>query len=141
MEEKTIKINNLEVKCEALIEFTSLTNVLLELVKRQKDMEKKLNEHDIKINNIKKVLSSGGEGGLGWQDKENEITNILKDDDNFNININNNNLNDDDNNSDNNFNININNNNLNDDDNNSDNNFNNNNFDNNDLNNGMTKEY
>ena len=90
MEDKTIKINNLEVKCEALIEFSSLANVLLELVKRQKELEKKLNEHDIKINNIKKIISSGIGGGADWQEKENEISNILKDDYQFNINMNDN---------------------------------------------------
>ena len=93
MEDKTIKINNLEVKCEALIEFSSLANVLLELVKRQKELEKKLNDHDIKINNIKKIISSGSGGGADWQEKENEISNILKDDDQFNINMNDNDYN------------------------------------------------
>ena len=89
MEEKVIKISNLEVKCEALIEFSSLANVLLELVRRQKETEKKLNDHDIKINNIKKIISSSGNsGGISWQEKENEISNILKDDDQFNINMN-----------------------------------------------------
>ena len=122
--EKTIKINNLEVKCEALIEFTSLANVLLELVKKQKEMEKKLNDHDIKIKNIKNIIASKGDDHLGWQEKEKEISNILKDDYDNNINNNYNDNNDD--NDSNNFN-NYNNNNLNDD-------FNN------DLNNGMTKE-
>ena len=93
MEDKTIKINNLEVKCEALIEFSSLANVLLELVKRQKELEKKLNDHDIKINNIKKIITSGSGGGADWQEKENEISNILKDDDQFNINMNDNDYN------------------------------------------------
>ena len=95
MEEKTIKINNFEVNCKALIEFSSLVNVLLELVKKQdemeKNLEKKLNEQDIKINNIKKLISSGGGGqrtGTSWQEKENEISNILKDDDGYNFNIN-----------------------------------------------------
>ena len=93
MEDKTIKINNLEVKCEALIEFSSLANVLLELVKRQKELEKKLNDHDIKINNIKKIITSGSGGGADWQEKENEISNILKDDDQSNINMNDNDYN------------------------------------------------
>ena len=93
MEEKTIKINNLEVSCEALIEFTSLTKVLLELVKRQKENEKKLNDHDIII---RKLISQGGGGGE-WQDKENEFSNIFKDEDNYNYNSNLNNLNDENN--------------------------------------------
>jgi len=99
MEEKTIKINNLEVSCEALIEFTSLTKVLLELVKRQKENEKKLNDHDIII---RKLVSQGGGSGIGsgaeWQDKENEFSNIFKDEDNnYNSNSNFNNLNDENN--------------------------------------------
>ena len=91
MEEKNIKINNIEVSCKALIEFSSLASVLLELVKRQEEMEKKLNDQDIKINNIKKLISKRGGGGGGinnWQEKENEISNILKDDDQYNIDIN-----------------------------------------------------
>lgn len=98
MEEKTIKINNLEVSCEALIEFTSLTKVLLELVKRQKENEKKLNDHDIII---RKLISQGGGNGVGsgveWPDKENEFSNIFKDEDNYNSNSNINNLNDENN--------------------------------------------
>ena len=100
MEEKTIKINNLEVSCEALIEFTSLTKVLLELVKRQKENEKKLNDHDIII---RKLISQGGGSGAGsgveWPDKENEFSNIFKDEDNYNYNSNSNinNLNDENN--------------------------------------------
>ena len=89
MEENIIKINSIEVNCEALIEFSSLGKVLLELVKKQKETEKKLNDHDIKINNIKKLISSGTGGtDIAWQEKENEISNILKDDDQFNINMN-----------------------------------------------------
>ena len=98
MEEKTIKINNLEVSCEALIEFTSLTNVLLELVKRQKENEKKLNDHDIII---RKLVSQGGGSRIGsgaeWQDKENEFSNIFNDEDNYNSISNFNNLNDENN--------------------------------------------
>ena len=89
MEEKSIKINNLEVSCTALIEFSSLANVLLELAKKQKEMEKKLNDQDIKINNIKQIISHGGGGGsTNWQEKENEISNIL--DDQYNLNMNSN---------------------------------------------------
>ncbi len=96
MEEKVIKVNNVEVTCEALIEFSSLAKILLELSKKQKETEKKLKEHDIKINNIKKVLSSKGEGsGVDWEEKENEISNILKDDDQFNFDNNNSNLSND----------------------------------------------
>ena len=40
MEEKTLKINNLEINCKSLIEFSSLINVLLELAKKQKEKEK-----------------------------------------------------------------------------------------------------
>ena len=91
MEEKSIKINNIEVSCKALIEFTSLANILLELVKKQEEMEKKLNDQDVKINNIKKLITKegGGIGGINnWQEKENEISNILKEDDQSNLNIN-----------------------------------------------------
>ena len=96
MEEKVIKVNNVEVTCEALIEFSSLAKILLELSKKQKETEKKLKEHDIKLNNIKKVLSSKGEGsGVDWEEKENEISNILKDDDQFNFDNNNSNLSND----------------------------------------------
>ena len=92
MEEENIKVNNIEVSCKTLIEFSSLANILLELAKNQKEMEKRMNDQDIKINNIKKLISSGGGGGGGGlnnsQDKENEISNILKDDDQYNINMN-----------------------------------------------------
>ena len=89
MEEKNIKVNNIEVSCKALIEFTSLANILLELAKSQKEMEKRINDQDIKINNIKKLITSGGGGELNnWQDKEKEISKILKDEDQYNINMN-----------------------------------------------------
>ena len=90
MEEENIKVNNIEVSCKTLIEFSSLANILLELAKNQKEMEKRMNDQDIKINNIKKLISSGGGGGglNNSQDKENEISNILKDDDQYNINMN-----------------------------------------------------
>ena len=88
MEEKNIKVNNIEVSCKTLIEFSSLANILLELAKNQKEMEKKLNDQDIKINSIKKLISSGGVGRLNnWQEKENEMSNILKEDD-LNMNFN-----------------------------------------------------
>ena len=89
MEEKTLKINNIEFNCQTLIEFSSLINALIEMAKKQKETEKKLNEHEIKINNIKKIISSSGSsGGIGWPEKENEISNILKDDDQSNLNMN-----------------------------------------------------
>ena len=91
MEEKNIKINNIEISCKALIEFSSLATVLLELVKKQKEMEKKIAGQDLKINNIKNLILKGGggiDGIINWQDKENEISNILKEDDQDNINFN-----------------------------------------------------
>ena len=44
-------------------------------------------------NNIKKIITSGSGGGADWQEKENEISNILKDDDQSNINMNDNDYN------------------------------------------------
>ena len=125
--EENIKINDIEISCKALIEFSSLATVLLELVKKQNEMEKKLNDQGIKINNIKKLILKGGGGGDGfinWQDKENEISNILKDDEQDNINVNfseynNRNINYDSNNK-------MMKDNLNDEDNNLDNNYDNN---------------
>ena len=58
MEETSLKINNLEISCQSLIEFTSLTKVLLELIKKQKDINDILNSHDIKINELEKKISS-----------------------------------------------------------------------------------
>ena len=52
MEEKTIKINSLEINCQSLIEFSSLIKVLLELVKKQQETDKLLSEHDTKINDL-----------------------------------------------------------------------------------------
>ena len=102
MEENTLKINNLEIKCQNLIEFSSLITVLLELIKKQKETEKKLGEHDTKINNMLKLISTikkeqkelkeRKEIGIGWQDKENELSNILNDEHIFSMNYNNSNL-------------------------------------------------
>ena len=58
------------------------TKVLLELVKRQKENEKKLNDHDIII---RKIISKGG---VGSGIEENELSNIFKDEDNYNSNYN-----------------------------------------------------
>ena len=52
MEEKTIKINSLEINCQNLIEFSSLIKVLLELAKKQQETDKLLSEHDTKINDL-----------------------------------------------------------------------------------------
>ena len=96
MEEKTLKINNLEFNCQTLIEFSSLINALLEMAKKQKETEKKLGEQEIKINNLVKLVSNlqkeQKETGIGWQDKENEISNILNDEHIFSMNYNNSNL-------------------------------------------------
>jgi len=102
MEENTLKINNLEIKCQNLIEFSSLITVLLELIKKQKETEKRLGDHDIKINNMLKMISTiqkeqkelkePKEIGIGWQDKENELSNILNDEHIFSMNYNNSNL-------------------------------------------------
>ena len=54
MKKQKLKLDDLEIHCESLIEFSSLTKVLLELVKRQKKTEKKLEEHDYIINILKK---------------------------------------------------------------------------------------
>ena len=96
MEEKTLKINNLEFNCQTLIEFSSLINALLEMAKKQKETEKKLGEHEMKINNLFKLIANQQkepkETGIGWQDKENEISNILNDENIFSMNYNNSNL-------------------------------------------------
>ena len=96
MEEKTLKINNIEFNCQTLIEFSSLINALIEMAKKQKETEKKLGEHEMKINNLFKLISTQQkepkETGIGWQDKENEISNILNDENIFSINYNNSNL-------------------------------------------------
>ena len=105
MEEKTLKINNIEFNCQTLIEFSSLINALIEMAKKQKEAEKKLNEHDIKINNLIKLIQAQQkelkeqkekekekEIGIGWQDKENELSNILNDEHIFSMNYNNSNL-------------------------------------------------
>jgi len=96
MEEKTLKINNLEFNCQTLIEFSSLINALLEMAKKQKETEKKLGEHEMKINNLFKLTANQQkepkETGIGWQDKENEISNILNDENIFSMNYNNSNL-------------------------------------------------
>ena len=52
MEEKTLKINSLEINCQSLIEFSSLIKVLLELAKKQQETDKLLSEHDTKINDL-----------------------------------------------------------------------------------------
>ena len=57
MEEKTIKINSLEINCQSLIEFSSLIKVLLELAKKQQETDKLLSEHDTKINDLINSLS------------------------------------------------------------------------------------
>ena len=105
MEENTLKINNLEINCKSLIEFSSLITVLLELTKKQKETEKKLGEYDIKLNNMIKLISTiqkeqkeqkelkePKEIRIGWQDKENELSNILNDEHIFSMNYNNSNL-------------------------------------------------
>ena len=103
-ENKTLKISNIEINCQSLIEFSSLIKVLVELNKKQKETEKKLGEQDIKINNLIKLISQIKENnnqqqqpqqkelGFGWQDKENELSNILNDDHIFSMNYNNSNL-------------------------------------------------
>ena len=98
MEEKTLKINNVEFNCQTLIEFSSLINALIEMAKKQKETEKKLNEHDLKINNLLKLVQTQQKEpkekdfGIGWQDKENELSNILNDEHIFSMNYNNSNL-------------------------------------------------
>ena len=98
MEEKTLKINNVEFNCQTLIEFSSLINALIEMAKKQKETEKKLNEHDLKINNLIKLVQTQQKEpkekdfGIGWQDKENELSNILNDEHIFSMNYNNSNL-------------------------------------------------
>ena len=73
------------------------------MAKKQKEAEKKLNEHDIKINNLIKLIQAQQkelkeqkekekEIGIGWQDKENELSNILNDEHIFSMNYNNSNL-------------------------------------------------
>ena len=89
MEEKTLKINSLEINCQTLIEFSSLIKVLLELAKKQEETEKKLNEHDIKINDLMKTISNlkNEQKGTAINPKENDFANSFNADDlNFLIN-------------------------------------------------------
>ena len=80
MEEKKLKINNLEINCEALIEFSSLANVLLELVKKQDEIDQKLLDHDNQIKNLQNMQNSQINNknenltDIFWQNKDNETS-------------------------------------------------------------------
>ena len=67
-----------------------------ETEKKLSETEKKLGEHELKINNLIKLISTlqkePKETGIGWQDKENELSNILNDEHIFSMNYNNSNL-------------------------------------------------
>ena len=79
MEEKTLKINSLEINCQSLIEFSSLIKVLLELAKKQQETEKRLSEHDTKINDLTDSVSNlqknQKEKGTILIPKENDLAN------------------------------------------------------------------
>ena len=82
MEEKTLKINSLEINCQSLIEFSSLIKVLLELAKKQQETEKKLDEHDTKINDLMKTITNINNNNQK-EHKENNLS-FIDDEINFN---------------------------------------------------------
>ena len=82
MEEKTLKINSLEINCQNLIEFSSLIKVLLELAKKQQETEKKLDEHDTKINDLMKTITNINNNNQK-EHKENNLS-FIDDEINFN---------------------------------------------------------
>ena len=82
MEEKTLKINSLEINCQSLIEFSSLIKVLLELAKKQQETEKKLDEHDTKINDLMKIITNINNNNQK-EHKENNLS-FIDDEINFN---------------------------------------------------------
>ena len=84
MEEKTLKINSLEINCQSLIEFSSLIKVLLELAKKQQETEKKLDEHDTKINDLMKTITNINNNNNNHKEhKENNLS-FIDDEINFN---------------------------------------------------------
>ena len=84
MEEKTLKINSLEINCQNLIEFSSLIKVLLELAKKQQETEKKLDEHDTKINDLMKTITNINNNNNNQKEhKENNLS-FIDDEINFN---------------------------------------------------------
>ena len=83
MEEKTLKINTLEINCQSLIEFSSLIKVLLELAKKQQETEKKLDEHDTKINDLMKTITNINNNNNQKEHKENNLS-FIDDEINFN---------------------------------------------------------
>ena len=84
MEEKTLKINSLEINCQSLIEFSSLIKVLLELAKKQQETEKKLDEHDTKINDLMKTITNINNNNNNQKEhKENNLS-FIDDEINFN---------------------------------------------------------
>ena len=83
MEEKTLKINSLEINCQSLIEFSSLIKVLLELAKKQQETEKKLDEHDTKINDLMKTITNINNNNNQKEHKENNLS-FIDDEINFN---------------------------------------------------------
>ena len=85
MEEKTLKINSLEINCQNLIEFSSLIKVLLELAKKQQETEKKLDEHDTKINDLMKTITNINNNNNNNQ-KEHKENNLSFIDDEINFN-------------------------------------------------------
>jgi hypothetical protein len=83
MEEKILKINSLEINCQSLIEFSSLIKVLLELAKKQQETEKKLDEHDTKINDLMKTITNINNNNNQKEHKENNLS-FIDDEINFN---------------------------------------------------------
>ena len=84
MEEKTLKINSLEINCQSLIEFSSLIKVLLELARKQQETEKKLDEHDTKINDLMKTITNINNNNNNQKEhKENNLS-FIDDEINFN---------------------------------------------------------
>ena len=83
MKKQKLKLDDLEIHCESLIEFSSLTKVLLELIKRQKETEKKIKKHDYIINLLQDNKNINTDS---FMDKEENDSSLKEESDLENIN-------------------------------------------------------